>query len=211
VPANDTVTSVLFQPLAFAPGLALAVVVGGVLSMLMPEAVAGALTLSALSVQAPEADWPAPSVVSNVGEVQLASPESASLPLNVTVTSVLFQPLAFAPGLALALAVGAVLSMLMPEAVAGSLTLPALSVQVPEADWPAPSAARTAGAVQLAIPESASLPVNVTVTSVLFQPLAFAPGLALALAVGGVLSMLTECDAAGLMLSALSVQVPDAS
>ena len=61
-------------------------------------------------------------------------PDNASVPEKVTVTSVLFQPFAFGEGDAAAEAVGAVLSMLMPLAVAGLLVFPARSVQVPDAN-----------------------------------------------------------------------------
>ena len=60
-------------------------------------------------------------------------PESESVPLNCTVTLVLFQPLAFAPGEGVALALGAVLSMLMLLTLALA-ELPALSVQLAERD-----------------------------------------------------------------------------
>ena len=64
-----------------------------------------------------------------------AKPDNASVAVKGTDTFVLFQPAAFAGGAAAPKAsVGAVLSILMPLAVAWALTLPALSVQVPEAD-----------------------------------------------------------------------------
>jgi hypothetical protein len=59
--------------------------------------------------------------------------ESASEPLKLTVTSPLFQPFAFGAGEADALAVGEVLSMLIPLTVAEAL-LPALSSAVPVTD-----------------------------------------------------------------------------
>jgi hypothetical protein len=72
------------------------------------------------------------------------------------------ETLSLAPALAVALplrmtglgdtvgfSVGPVLSILIPLAVAGALALPALSVQVPEADCPAPSLLRTTGALQV--------------------------------------------------------------
>jgi hypothetical protein len=121
-------------------------------------------------------------------------PDRPSLPLKDTVTLELFQPFAFGPGEALALAVGAVLSMLIPLTVAGALTLPALSLQVPEADCPAPSLLSVTGALQLAIPDRASEPLKLTTTSVSFQPFAFGPGEALALAVGAVASRLMVTD-----------------
>ena len=68
-----------------------------------------------------------------MGEVQEASPDPPSEPENVTVTSVLFQPFEFDAGNALALAVGAVLSILMPVWVSVDVC-PALSAQVPVAD-----------------------------------------------------------------------------
>src|SRR5258708_30855565 len=71
-----------------------------------------------------------------------------------------------------------------------ALTFPALSVQVPEAERLVPSALRVTGASQWSIPESVSAPVNVTVTLVLFQPFALGPGEAVAVVVGGVLSIL---------------------
>src|SRR5467141_2736728 len=63
------------------------------------------------------------------------------------------------------------------------------------------------GVEQLAIPESASVPVKVTVTLVLFQPLAFGPGEAAACVVGGVLSIWTEGEAKLAVFPATSVTV----
>ena len=85
---------------------------------------------------------------------------------------------------------GAVLSMLIPLAVALAL-LPARSVQPPVADCQVPSLFNTTGAEQESIPEIPSEPLKLTVTSVLFQPLPFGAGEALALAVGAVLSTFT--------------------
>ena len=64
---------------------------------------------------------------------QESIPDRSSVPLKETVTSVLFQPLQLAAGEAVAVAVGAVLSMLMPVLLSLA-ALPALSVQVPVAD-----------------------------------------------------------------------------
>ena len=110
-------------------------------------------------------------------------PESESVPLNCTVTLVLFQPLAFAPGEGVALALGAVLSMLMLLTLAGVALLPALSVQAPLTDWPEPSLVTLTSsgpvvelplAAPLAVTEAtrevASVQVKRTPTSVLFQP-----------------------------------------
>jgi hypothetical protein len=200
---------VLCQPFAFAAGDTLTnVITGAVLSMLMPPFVAEVLTFPALSMQVPLADWFAPSVDSSTAAEQEAIPDSVSVPLKLTVTLVLFQPFAFGAGDAVADALGAVLSMLT-VAVAGALTLPALSVQVPLAACPAPSLLRTTADVQVPIPDSASLPLKVTVTSVLFQPSVFAAGDGEADAVGAVASRLivTDCDAVPPALVALQVSV----
>src|ERR1051326_510377 len=73
--------------------------------------------------------------------------------------------------------VGLVLSILILLTVA-VLELPAASVALPTADWLAPSSCKVTGAVQSpeGTPEVASVQVNVTVTSELFQPKAFAAG-----------------------------------
>src|SRR5437660_173540 len=98
---------------------------------------------------------------------------------------------------------GAVLSILtIATAVA---VLPALSVTVPVTLWPAPSPS-VVGAGQEATPESASLQVKLTVTSVLFQPLALGAGLGEALMLGAVLSMLMPLTAAAAVFPALSVK-----
>jgi hypothetical protein len=85
--------------------------------------------------------------------------------------------------------------MLIPLTVAVALTFPALSVHKPLAVWPGPSVLSVMGAVQLAMPERLSAPVNVTVTLVLFHPAPFGAGDAAAVAVGGVMSILTVTDA----------------
>ena len=65
----------------------------------------------------------------------------------------------------------------------------------------------TCGVGQLAIPDSESAQVNVTVTAELFQPAEFGDGDALALIVGAVLSMLSVMFALA-VLPATSVTVP---
>src|SRR5437763_6109024 len=77
--------------------------------------------------------------------------------------------------------------MLMPLTVAEAV-LPALSLAVPVTDCAAPSLVRIVGPAQLATAESASAQVKLTVTSLLFQPAAFAAGDAAPVIVGGVLS-----------------------
>ena len=95
-------------------------------------------------------------------------PDSWSLPepvtLMVVVLKLTVEPLA---GDAM-FRLGPVLSsLIVTEAVA---ELPATSVAVPPTIWFAPSLVITCGGGQFAIPEVASLQVNVTVTGVLFQP-----------------------------------------
>ena len=148
------------------------VIVGAVLSTLIPELVVLAL-LPAASVTEPVADWFAPWPTVCAVE-QVATPESASPHVKETVTSALYQPLAFGARSRAEEMVGSVLSMLT---FAGSVALlPALSTAVPVAAWFAPSLEIVKGAVQLAIPDTPSAQVKVTVTFVLFQPFAFADG-----------------------------------
>jgi len=88
------------------------------------------LTFPALSVQVPLTVCPAPSDVSVTGAEQESIPERLSVPVNDTVALVLFQPFALGAGDSVAAATGGVLSILT-FAVTGTLTFPALSVQVP--------------------------------------------------------------------------------
>src|SRR5438067_1789906 len=135
--------------------------------MLMPLTVAEAV-LPALSLAVPVTDCAAPSLLRVVGPAQLATAESASAQVKLTVTSLLFQPAAFAAGEAAPVIVGGVLSMLMPLTVAEAV-FPAVSVQLPLADCAAPSVPRVIGAVSVATPEVASVQLNVTVTDWLVQ------------------------------------------
>src|SRR5205807_5468755 len=117
-------------------------------------------------------------------------PESASLQLKLTVTLVLFQPAAFGAGVTLPVIVGAVRSILMLLTVTLAL-LPATSLTVPLADWLAPSLLSTCAAGQaVARPLPLSAQLKLTVTALLFQPLALAAGVRLPLMVGGVWSTL---------------------
>jgi hypothetical protein len=99
--------------------------------MLIPLAVAVALTFPALSAQEPEADWLAPSLMRVTGASQEAIPDKASVPAKVTVTFELFHPYPFAGGAAVAVAVGFVKSILMCLTVTASAALPATSAQLP--------------------------------------------------------------------------------
>src|SRR5207244_376882 len=104
-----TVTFVLFQPLALAGTLRVAVSVGAVLSMLIPASVTET-ELPARSVATSVALRLTPSAVSAIGDVTAPMPDRASAALNVTVTSVLYQPFALGGPLRAAVSVGAVLS-----------------------------------------------------------------------------------------------------
>src|SRR5207244_1033390 len=165
--------------------------------MSMPVTDATSLTLSALSLHVPDADWFVPSPLFVMGASQLAMPDRLSFPLKVTVTSVLFQPNALGGTSRAALAVGLVLSMLMLLTVDGSAALPATSTQLPVlvTVWLAPSVLTVAPAtVLVATPDCtapASAQLKPTVTSTLFQPKAFGAGLRLPVITGFVLSIFT--------------------
>src|SRR5689334_25187903 len=80
--------------------------------------------------------------------------------------------------------------MLMPLAVTNGVVFPATSLQEPTADRPITSTVRTMSGEHVPMPDppGPSVPENETVTSVLFQPFAFAGGLAVATAAGSVVS-----------------------
>src|SRR4051794_21064534 len=90
-------TSELFQPLALAAALRVAVVVGAVRSMLIPLTVVLAL-LPARSMAVPLTDWLAPSLLKVTSPVTLARPDPglASVASKWTVTGPLYQPSALA-------------------------------------------------------------------------------------------------------------------
>jgi hypothetical protein len=123
--------------------------------------------------------------------VQLSTPEVASAPAKATLTPWLYHPLESGDRAGLALTVGAVASY-FNENEPGALTLPATSRHVPATAAAALSGPPYVGRSQPAIPEVASLPLNVTVTGALNQPLPFAPRSGAApVTAGGVLSILT--------------------
>jgi len=204
-----TVTFVLFHPLLLGVGETLVVASGGVLSIFTAGEVTVAL-LPALSVTVTVPITAAPSVEKSSGLVVgfvLATPEGLPLAVKGIVTLVLFHPAGLGAGFgAPNVTVGGVLPMLMPVMVAGALTLPALSVQVPEPDCPLPSPSNVICPVQKSMPDPKSVPVEVTVTLVLFQPLAFGTGIALAIATGGVLSIFIVALTGALVFPALSIQ-----
>ena len=139
--------------------------------MLTPERVAEPV-LPAISVAVPVALWPAASVLIVTGGSTEATPEVVSVTEKVTVTSALYHPLALAARSGVAVTIGGVLSILMPD-ITVLAELPALSVAMPVTDWSAPSPVRVVSGVTESIPEpeGSSDAVKWTVTSVLYQPL----------------------------------------
>ena len=105
-----TVTFVLFQPAAFGGGATTAMICGRVSEMFTVNCVEA--VLPATSVAVPRTIWLAPGVETVCGGGQIATPESVSEQVKVTVTAEVFQPPAFGAGEALAAMVGGVLSML---------------------------------------------------------------------------------------------------
>src|SRR5947207_1095966 len=99
--------------------------------------------------------------------------------------------------------------MLMPPCWSVAL-LPALSMQVPVADWFAPSVAIVCESAAATTPDSASEHVQSSFTDVAFQPAPFAAGVWPENAIAGaVLSMLIpDTVAAAAVFPALSVQAP---
>src|SRR5947209_7986588 len=143
--------------------------------------------LPARSTALPVTELPAPSV-KVTGPEQPANPDSASLHEKLTVTSVLFQPAAFAVTLRDATIDGAVSSIFRIRDT--DARFPARSAIVADAVWFAPSP-KSCGDGQLPTrPEPESLQVNVTITSLLFQPAAFGCTLGVAVIDGATLSIL---------------------
>src|SRR5207244_1219196 len=118
--------------------------------------------------------------------------ERLSVPVNVTVTSVLFHPFTLGRGRAAATASGAFLSIFTAGDV-NVLLLPAASVTTTVPLTLVPSTLNTRGlATEVeATPDKLSFVVNETRTSLLFQPAAFGAGSAAPnCSVGTVVSML---------------------
>jgi|SRR5689334_8297757 len=123
---NETVTSELFHPAAFGGGAGLALIANGescTLSVTLVEAV-----FPALSVAVPLNTWPAPAVLTVMGDGQLSVPESASLQVNVMVAGAVTTPFEPGSGETAAVMVGAVSSML--SVVLALAVCPAASVAV---------------------------------------------------------------------------------
>jgi hypothetical protein len=130
-------TFVFCQPAALGGGAAVAnVSVGGVLSILtLADLNVALFPATSVTVTVPVTDDPSLVKVRGLGTDVDATPDKASAAINGNATLVLFHPAAFGAGVAAPkVSVGGVLSMLIPETLAGRLTFPALSVQVPEAD-----------------------------------------------------------------------------
>jgi hypothetical protein len=125
----------LFQLAPFAGGAAVAVIASGAVCTLT---VSVALAVfPALSVAEPLKDSFNPAVVTCTGEGQLAIPESESEQVKLIVAGAVTTPFAFGAGVAVAVMVGAVLSMLtVVEALA---VLPFASVAVAVMVWFRPS------------------------------------------------------------------------
>src|SRR5215212_11266802 len=137
---------------------------------------------------------PSPVTVLAAGCVAGSMPDSPSSPTHVTVTSPRYQP-AWLPPAGTPARVGLVLSMLMPVTSA-LLRLPATSTASPRTDWPAPSLVSVVSPAQPATPvcrpDPRSSQLNLTSTSVLFQPKPFAAGVAVPEMDGATVSTLTS-------------------
>src|SRR5919109_1206432 len=153
------------------------------------------LVLPARSWQLPVACWFWPSVVISSESLALTTPEPpGSEHVQLSVTLVLFQPLAFLAGVwPVKVICGSVLSM-STSPFSEELVLPARSSQLPVACWFSPSLVISSESLALRTPEPpGSEQVQLSVTSVLFQPFAFLAGVwPLKLICGSVLSMSTS-------------------
>ena len=114
--------------------------------------------------------------------------EPVSAQLKETATSVLFQPLAFAPGLRLPLIAGEVLSI---RTVTGWVAVPPALVAEQVSVWPAVSLVKREGPqpVDDVTVDSVSVTDQVTETSPLFHPFALGEGVACGTTTGGVVSV----------------------
>ncbi len=202
--AKLTVIVTLFQPFALGGEDLDPVIVGEVLSILIPPTVTEA-ELPALSRQDPVADSPCPSAESTWGLEDESTPESASLHVKLTATLTLFHPLVFGEGDALPVMIGRVRSMLTLPTVADE-EFPARSRQLPMTDCPAPSPS-VLGGEELDTPERPSEQTKLTVTVTLFQPFALSGEDLDPVIVGEVLSILIPPTVTEAELPALSTHV----
>src|SRR4051794_6346397 len=97
--------------------------------MLMPVTFLPCVELPATSIAGSLVTlWLAPSPLTNVLVGQLATPDRLSVQVKSTRTASLYQPAPFGCVVGPPAMTGAVRSILMPVTLAGSLTLPALSL-----------------------------------------------------------------------------------
>src|ERR1041384_7670280 len=144
-------------------------------------------TLPARSVACPTAvHLPVVEYVIGAVNVPGARPESASVAEKFATTAPFVQPSALASGDRVAVMSGTVRSML--SVMLAVAVLPDLSVAVPAIVWFAPSEVMSCALGHVLMPDSVSEQTNLTVTFVLFQPLALAAGVATTAIVGGVVS-----------------------
>jgi len=132
---NDTVTSELFHPAALGAGAPVALTESGVnctLNVTLVDAV-----FPALSVVEPLNAWPAPAVVTLIGEGQISIPANPSLHANVMTAGAVITPLAPGAGATVAVIVGGVLSIF--SVVLALAVCTAASVAVELTTWLAPS------------------------------------------------------------------------
>src|SRR4051794_17770603 len=195
VQLKPTVTSLWYQPSAFFPAGSWAVMASAVRSMLIPvtEPVPSFPAWSLIFAEAPRLR-PSPLMVLLAGWVAGSMPDRPSVPVQAIDTSPRYHSPPLESPVGAPVSDGAVLSMLMPLTVT-ELLFPAMSWVSPWTDWVAPSLETVWSGPQPAtplMPESASVHVNATLTSVLFQPNELAAGVRSAVMVGAMVSTLTE-------------------
>src|SRR5947207_337360 len=167
------VTSEVFQPAALGGGAGVAVSTGGVLSSLTVTVVSALFV--AWSVALPVTMVLPPSTLTLTGSVHVATPELSSAQVNVTVTSLLFQPAALGAGVMLPMMVGFVRSMftvtflgvLLPAASVATTwmscdgvefsAMPAEVKLVPCTGTPAPSTVTVTGEASTTVPITTAL------------------------------------------------------
>src|SRR6266511_2945803 len=165
--------------------------------MLIAPSVAFA-ALSALSVAAPLALWPAPSPARTASLAHSWTPESVSEQAKRTRTALLNQPAAFAERAGPS-------SLTVAPLIAGGVRSVWTPLTEPEPRFdPSPVMVLSAGCVAGSIPDSKSWPVQWIVTLPLYQPYAFGFVVAAPVSVGAVRSMLTSLTVADAVLPALS-------
>jgi hypothetical protein len=154
----------------------------------------------------PDADWSAPSSPTVPDTVGVIASDRSSEHTHVTVTLPRFQPNSFGRVRCPKEMPGAVRSMLIPDSVAEDV-LPALSRQVPVADWPSPSLLTVDDTLGVIARDKLSPHDQVTATSPLFQSNSL-PGVRLVRVITGtVVSMLIARRVLDEVLPATSVHV----